>query len=173
MGWELGERAASIAVRKVIPAMQQGAWSEISAIASRDFDKAQRAAQRIEQPHTRGRRRQRRDLEHRAPESFLEIGPRAVGIAQAQHGRDSDALAGVGSLADGITRPINGEAMCGDAYAVRVTDGSTFLMLCDGSGHGPLAATASREAVRVFHGIENPTPETALRQIHRALSGTR
>lgn len=87
--------------------------------------------------------------------------------------RSADALAGVGSLADGITRPINGEAMCGDAYAVRVTDGRTFLMLCDGSGHGPLAATASREAVRVFHSIENPTPETALRQIHGALSGTR
>jgi predicted dehydrogenase len=36
--------AAQIAVQKVIPAMQQGEWSEISAIASRDRQKAQAAA---------------------------------------------------------------------------------------------------------------------------------
>lgn len=36
--------AAQIAVQKVIPAMQQGEWSEISAIASRDRHKAEAAA---------------------------------------------------------------------------------------------------------------------------------
>src|SRR5665811_701466 len=36
--------AASIAVRKVIPGMQQGAWSEVAAIASRDLNKARAAA---------------------------------------------------------------------------------------------------------------------------------
>ena len=36
--------AAQIAVEKVIPAMQQGEWSEISAIASRDRKKAEAAA---------------------------------------------------------------------------------------------------------------------------------
>jgi predicted dehydrogenase len=36
--------AASIARRKVIPGMQQGAWSEIAAIASRDLGKAREAA---------------------------------------------------------------------------------------------------------------------------------
>jgi predicted dehydrogenase len=35
---------ASIAVRKVIPGMQQGEWSEVAAIASRDPKKAQQAA---------------------------------------------------------------------------------------------------------------------------------
>jgi predicted dehydrogenase len=35
---------ASIAVRKVIPAMQKGVWSEVTAIASRDERKAQDAA---------------------------------------------------------------------------------------------------------------------------------
>src|SRR5450432_4928264 len=35
---------ANIAVRKVIPAMQQGEWSEIAGIASRDGKKAQEAA---------------------------------------------------------------------------------------------------------------------------------
>lgn len=36
--------AAAIAVRKVIPAMQKGEWSEIAAIASRDIRKAEDAA---------------------------------------------------------------------------------------------------------------------------------
>ncbi|MEQ1353091.1 MAG: Gfo/Idh/MocA family oxidoreductase [Candidatus Acidiferrum sp.] len=36
--------AASIAVRKVIPGMQKGAWSEVAAIASRDLSKAKAAA---------------------------------------------------------------------------------------------------------------------------------
>ena len=38
---------ANIAVRQVIPAMQQGEWSQIAAIASRDFEKAQHAAQAL------------------------------------------------------------------------------------------------------------------------------
>lgn len=39
---------AGIAVRKVIPAMQKGHWSEIAAIASRDPRKAQDAATRLD-----------------------------------------------------------------------------------------------------------------------------
>jgi predicted dehydrogenase len=40
--------AASIAVGKVIPGMQQGEWSKVTAIASRDLKKAKDAAQRLE-----------------------------------------------------------------------------------------------------------------------------
>jgi predicted dehydrogenase len=39
--------AAAIAVRKVIPAMQQGEWSEVAAIASRDVRKAEDAAHKL------------------------------------------------------------------------------------------------------------------------------
>jgi predicted dehydrogenase len=38
---------AGIAVRKVIPAMQGGSWSEVIAVASRDLSKAQRAAREL------------------------------------------------------------------------------------------------------------------------------
>jgi predicted dehydrogenase len=38
---------ADIAMRKVIPAMQRGEWSEIVAIASRDLEKAKQAAARL------------------------------------------------------------------------------------------------------------------------------
>jgi predicted dehydrogenase len=39
--------AASIAVRKVIPGMQKGEWSDVTAIASRDLPKAEDAAHRL------------------------------------------------------------------------------------------------------------------------------
>jgi len=46
--------AAHIALKKVIPAMQRGAWCEISAIASRDLAKAQRAARDLDIPKAYG-----------------------------------------------------------------------------------------------------------------------
>jgi predicted dehydrogenase len=45
---------AGIAVRKVIPAMQKGEWSEIAAIASRDRRKAEDAAARLGIPKAYG-----------------------------------------------------------------------------------------------------------------------
>jgi len=42
--------AANIAVKKVIPAMQQGIFSEIAAIASRDLAKAKKAAENLNIP---------------------------------------------------------------------------------------------------------------------------
>ena len=46
--------AASIATRKVIPGMQKGKWSEISAIASRDLQKAKQAARALGIPKAYG-----------------------------------------------------------------------------------------------------------------------
>jgi predicted dehydrogenase len=45
---------ANIAVKKVIPAMQLGEWSEVSAIASRDLAKAQQAAEQLRIPKAYG-----------------------------------------------------------------------------------------------------------------------
>jgi predicted dehydrogenase len=45
---------ANIAVNKVIPAMQMGEWSEVSAIASRDLAKAEKAAQTLGIPKAYG-----------------------------------------------------------------------------------------------------------------------
>jgi len=46
--------AASIAVEKVIPAMQRGEWSEIKAIASRDLEKAKRVGHELGIPSAYG-----------------------------------------------------------------------------------------------------------------------
>src|SRR5438105_14566796 len=45
---------ANIAVKKVIPAMQQGQWSQVTAIASRDLQKAQEAARHLGIPKAYG-----------------------------------------------------------------------------------------------------------------------
>src|SRR5262252_1485094 len=45
---------ASIATRKVIPGMQNGEWSEVTAIASRDLKKSQRAAEDLKIPKAYG-----------------------------------------------------------------------------------------------------------------------
>src|SRR6184192_994114 len=45
---------AAIAVKKVIPAMQKGEWSEIAAIASRELSKAEKTAQQLGIPKAYG-----------------------------------------------------------------------------------------------------------------------
>ena len=75
----------------------------------------------------------------------------------------------------GITRALSGEEICGDAYAVRHDGPRISLMVCDGSGHGPLAAAAAGKAVRAFTDTTAPgsPPEVVLDRIHRALVGSR
>jgi anti-sigma regulatory factor (Ser/Thr protein kinase) len=73
----------------------------------------------------------------------------------------------------GLTRPIKGEDVCGDAIAARVLDGRHLLMVSDGLGHGPMAATASAEAVDAFHAVASVDPATVLRAVHDRITGTR
>jgi anti-sigma regulatory factor (Ser/Thr protein kinase) len=78
-----------------------------------------------------------------------------------------------GEASAGITRPIDGEDVCGDAYAVCDEDGRMRLMMCDGAGHGPLAAWAAQAAVRSFHEDPSGDPAAILGRIHAAMRGTR
>jgi anti-sigma regulatory factor (Ser/Thr protein kinase) len=82
-------------------------------------------------------------------------------------------LAGMPADAAGLTRAIGGEDVCGDSYAVRRGTGRLTLMMCDGSGHGPLAAFASQAAVRLFCERESSSPEEMVARIHAELRGTR
>ncbi len=77
------------------------------------------------------------------------------------------------SAAVGVTRPMTGQDVCGDAYAIREDEGVLTLLLADGLGHGPLAAAASGEAVRAFRAAPAAGPVPLLTTVHRALSGTR
>jgi anti-sigma regulatory factor (Ser/Thr protein kinase) len=73
----------------------------------------------------------------------------------------------------GITRPMTGQTVCGDALAVRHDDGVPSLLVADGLGHGPLAAAASGAAVRAFLDAPAGPPVALLERVHGALGGTR
>jgi anti-sigma regulatory factor (Ser/Thr protein kinase) len=75
--------------------------------------------------------------------------------------------------AAGLTRPLAGEPICGDGFAVRVADGRRQVLVCDGLGHGPLAAAATREAVRVFGVTPAAPPAAVVEALHRTLTHTR
>ncbi|POM22971.1 Serine/threonine-protein kinase RsbT [Actinomadura rubteroloni] len=91
-----------------------------------------------------------------------------------QPGEGPDACPSAGPPFAGLTRPLDGEEECGDAYAARELDGVVHAILCDGLGHGPLAARAAAEAVRAVRGIDAPTAAgELLDRMHRGLAGTR
>jgi anti-sigma regulatory factor (Ser/Thr protein kinase) len=81
----------------------------------------------------------------------------------------------------GLIRPISGETECGDNFgAARTGAGRGGIaaatltgVLCDGLGHGPLAATAAAAAVALV--LDNPASEPAalVERAHKQLSHTR
>jgi anti-sigma regulatory factor (Ser/Thr protein kinase) len=75
--------------------------------------------------------------------------------------------------AAGLTRPITGESASGDAIAVREVGGRFQVLVCDGLGHGPLAAVASQEGVRGFLAAPAVPPAAVVEALHRTLGHTR
>jgi anti-sigma regulatory factor (Ser/Thr protein kinase) len=73
----------------------------------------------------------------------------------------------------GLSRPIIGEADCGDLYGTIRAGSLVTGVLCDGLGHGPLAAAAASEALAAV--VEEPGGEPAalLGRVHRRMSRTR
>lgn len=94
-------------------------------------------------------------------------------VLRASFGPDGMARTGRGLLLGGITRPTRGETECGDAYGVRIDGEYVSALLVDGLGHGPLAATAARTAIRAFESAPPGGPAALLAHVHRQLSGTR
>jgi anti-sigma regulatory factor (Ser/Thr protein kinase) len=75
--------------------------------------------------------------------------------------------------AQGLTRPIAGETVSGDGYTIRERDGRRQALLCDGLGHGPLAAAATQAAAAAFREAPAGRPATVLEHVHRSVSHTR
>ena len=73
----------------------------------------------------------------------------------------------------GLVRPIIGETECGDAYGAVQANGEVTAVLCDGLGHGPLAAAAAAAGVTAV--LDDPAGEPAalLERVHRRMGGTR
>jgi anti-sigma regulatory factor (Ser/Thr protein kinase) len=79
----------------------------------------------------------------------------------------SDYALGAVSLA------MTGETQCGDAWSVDFTPQRSIYIVADGLGHGPFAAEAAREAVRVFEEAPHLPPVRILTDAHLALAKTR
>lgn len=73
----------------------------------------------------------------------------------------------------GVSVPKRGEIVCGDAWAIKPDASGASLLLADGLGHGPDAAEAAREAVRIFQKRAAEGPASILRFVHDALRSTR
>ncbi len=72
-----------------------------------------------------------------------------------------------------VCLPKPGEEVCGDAWASIINQERCMLLVADGLGHGPQAAQASTEAVRVFQENVNRSPQEIVALIHQALRSTR
>jgi anti-sigma regulatory factor (Ser/Thr protein kinase) len=72
-----------------------------------------------------------------------------------------------------IAVPVRGEEICGDSWSVSEQGGAPTLLVADGLGHGPQAAEASVEAVRLFHRFHGHRVPTLLDYIHGGLRATR
>ena len=132
-----------------------------------------------------------RDLEQSTRDGHSTYGSLGIGLgAVIRKSTDFDAhsLVGVGTVMaatvfaapapgdegiSGLSRPMTGETVCGDGYAVRTRGDRIDLMLCDGLGHGPLAAFAAQAAVTAFRDAPDGGPLAVLEHLHRSLRRTR
>lgn len=73
----------------------------------------------------------------------------------------------------GVRVPAPNEAESGDDWSFIPTPQGIRILVADGLGHGPEAAKASREAVRVFHEKSHLPIQDMLVAAHQALASTR
>jgi len=90
-------------------------------------------------------------------------------LKRGQPGEGSDDTSRIGA----VSVPKFGEEVCGDAWSVSVGHEETTLMVVDGLGHGPEAAEAAVEAVRLFHRFNGHRTPVLLEYIHGGLRATR
>lgn len=72
-----------------------------------------------------------------------------------------------------VSVPMRGEEVCGDSWSVATGPEEITLLVADGLGHGPEAAEAAVEAVRLFHRFIGHRAPVLLDYIHGGLRATR
>lgn len=68
---------------------------------------------------------------------------------------------------------MTGESACGDTWSVAQEGGNVAILVADGLGHGPLAASAALAASGAFAQQPFEAPAEAMQRLHRAIAGTR
>lgn len=102
-------------------------------------------------------------------EVFSRPGLGTVLMIRITRAKPTDAAMKIGAIVD----PYPGEQICGDAWAFVSTPTGPKIIMADGSGHGPLAATAANLAVKVFREHAAETCTEIMQRIHSALKPTR
>jgi anti-sigma regulatory factor (Ser/Thr protein kinase) len=92
-------------------------------------------------------------------------------LARIAPGQASLARAPSGTGWGAVSVPMPGQAVCGDSWTV--ASGGETLFVADGLGHGPEAAEASVQAVRLFHRFNGHQVPTLLDYVHGGLRATR
>jgi anti-sigma regulatory factor (Ser/Thr protein kinase) len=72
-----------------------------------------------------------------------------------------------------ICLAVKGEIECGDSWRIARRGSETAIMVADGLGHGPLAATASRAAATAFAERPFDAPSESMQRLHAGLAGSR
>jgi anti-sigma regulatory factor (Ser/Thr protein kinase) len=72
-----------------------------------------------------------------------------------------------------VCLPMRGEREAGDGWGAVCLQQRVQLMVCDGLGHGPAAASASAAALEAFERWQGEPPEALLQRAHGALRSTR
>jgi len=98
---------------------------------------------------------------------YSQPGKGTVLVARIQRSRGPATTVGA------VLKPIRGEEVSGDAWALARAAGALVLIVADGLGHGVMAAEASAEAIATFRRSEDYTPTTVLTKVHLRVRGTR
>jgi len=72
-----------------------------------------------------------------------------------------------------VCLPKRGETVSGDAWDCHIDAHRSLLLVVDGLGHGPAAATAAAATIRVFHDHQHQSPQLMIEAAHAALRSTR
>jgi len=93
--------------------------------------------------------------------------------AQLWVGRDTAAERGDLLDVGVVCKARPGETICGDAWDSASYLGRQMYLVADGLGHGLGAASAAREAIRIFQANLQHSPARILNAVHGALRSTR
>ncbi|NBE94865.1 transcriptional regulator [Nonomuraea sp. KC401] len=132
------------------------------------------------------------DIARALRDGYSSVGTLGIGmgaIARIATGYDVHSLPGRGTVlamyftvgrepappahASGLTRPIGDEQVCGDSFAISTTGAATTIMVCDGLGHGHIAAQASQLAIELFLQAPEREPLAIVDRLHRGMGVTR
>ena len=98
---------------------------------------------------------------------------RGTAILARLHAEGKGPAASVRPRFGSVLVPLRGESVNGDACCIRPQGEGWSLIVADGLGHGPHAAEASNEAVRLFRAHETQAPAEILAVVHAGLRYTR